>query len=250
MAVVPGTTSGTYGFDPSNAAILFEAFDRIKIRPQLIDRHMLQSGRMSMNLELVDWSNSGFNLWKEVSGTINLVPGTATYSMPTNLVTLAEVYYSTVNGDGSGVNEDRIMVPITRTQYAMIPNKLQQGQPTQYWYQMLVQPQVTLWEVPYVGAPTYVVNWFGLQQIQDVGIGTGQIPDVIYRGLEAFCANLALRLFDKFGPENPASAAIMLKRLETNQQKAWDNFLTRDQETGPLLIQPNVGTYGQMRGGR
>ncbi len=250
MAVVPGTTSGTFGFAPSNASVLFEAFDRIRIRPPLVDRHMLASGRMSMNLELLDWSNTGFNLWKEVSGTIPLVPATATYDMPVNLVTVSEMYYSTVNGDGSGVNEDRIMVPITRTQFAMIPNKLQQGQPTQFWFQMLYQPLVTFWQVPFVGAPNYVMNWFGLQQIEDVGIATGEIPDVIYRGLEAFTAKLALRLFDKFGPNDPNMAALMLRRLTTAADAAWANFLTRDQETGPLLIQPNVGVYGQIRGGR
>jgi hypothetical protein len=204
---------------------------------------MMMSARQSLSLEFVDWGNSGVQLWKIESGIIDLVPGQATYQLDQSIETLTEVYYTQVNGDGLGQNNDRIMVPITRTQYAMIPNKGVQGDsPSQYWLQMLAIPQVTLWQVPLTGAPNYVVSWFGLQRMQDANLGGGEAPDVVYRAYEALCARMAVRLFDKFGPENPAMEA----RLEKRAEAAWNNFQTRDQETGPLLIQPAAGVYGRI----
>lgn len=246
MATVPGTSSGTYTFALSNSSLVIESFDRCRIRPSELTRHHLNSARTSLNLEMLDWSNSGINLWKVISGTINLVAGTATYPIDQSIETLTEVYYTQVNGDGINQNNDRIMVPITRTQYAMITNKGTQGTPTQYWLQMLAVPQVTLWQVPSIGAPNYVVSWFGLQRMQDANLGGGETPDIVYRAYEALCARMALRLFDKFGPTDPLQSSEMEKRLTARAQVAWDNFQTRDQETGPLLIQPNVGVYGRM----
>ena len=246
MATVPGQPSGSYLFNPSNYSLVIDALDRCRIRPPAINRHMLISARMTYNLILTDWANAGINLWNVVSGTIALEPSIATYTLPTNLETLTEVYYTQVNGDGSGQNNDRFMVPVPRTQYAMIPNKLTQGTPTQYWYEMLAVPQITLWQVPNIGAPNYVVSYYALQRMQDANLGNGETPDVVYRGLEALTSKLALRLLTKFGPDDPARYASMRTVLKEEAETAWDNFQTRDQELGPIKIQPGVGNYGRM----
>lgn len=244
----PGTSSGTFGFNPSNSAIIQEAYDRIRVRPPELTRHHLNSARMSINLLLVDWSNSGMNLWKLVAGTIDLVAYQGTYTMPANLETVTEVYFTQVDGYGPGSNNDRIMVPITRTQWAMVPNKNEPGQPTQFWYDMLPTPQLTIWQPPdqTYAAPGYVVSWFGLQRMEDANLGNAQTPDVAYRALEALTADLALQLLTKFGPDNPAQFALLERRLIAQQTRAWNNLLNRDQELGPMLIQPNVGVYGKL----
>lgn len=199
------------------------------------------SARTSINLELIKWANIGFSLWKEVSGTIDLATGVATYPLSPNLVTVTEVWYSLINGLGSGINSDRIMLPMTRTQYAQLPNKLQTGTPTQFWYQMLAIPQITVWQVPApgAGAPTYVVNWYGLERMQDAQPVSGQTPDVVYRGLDALCACLTKRLAEKFAP------ARMAEKKELADEAFYD-LQTRDQEMGPLLIQPQIGVYGKI----
>src|SRR5579864_2115625 len=130
------TSSGSFNFGMGNVSVMLEAFDRLSIPFPEINSHMMLSARTSLNLEFIDWENEGWNYWKTTSGTINLQPNVPTYTLPTNLVTIEEVYYTTVNAFGSGVNSDRIMVPIQRTQYAEITNKLQPGIPTQYWAQM------------------------------------------------------------------------------------------------------------------
>lgn len=236
----PGQSSGTQNFFLSNSEILFEAFDRIQVRPSEITRHMLVSARRSMNLELVAWSNRGINLWEMVQAQISLVAAQATYPLPANLVTITEMYFTTVNGNGAGFNSDRLMVPITRTQYAAVPNKLQPGTPNQYWLQRLESPVVTIWQPPFQGSPDYIINYNYLQRIDDAMIGSGQTPDIVYRGLDALCAGLTKRLAQKFAP-------AALQQAASDAMDAWNTFITNDQEDGPLIMQPNVGGYGRMR---
>lgn len=241
----PGQSSGTQNFFLSNAEVTFEAFDRAHIRPNEVDRHHLISARRSYNLIFKDWTNKGVNLWEIVQAQLVLFAGEATYTLPSNLTTITEMYFTTVNGNGVGYNSDRIMVPITRAEYAMIPNKLQPGQPTQYWLQRLETPVVTIWQPAFQGAPDYVINYNYLQRIDDVGIATGESPDVVDRALDALCAALAFRLAAKFTP--PQEAVVLVPFLKNEAQQAWDTFVTNDQEDGPLMVQPNLGGYARMR---
>lgn len=239
MAVAPGQSSGTYNFSLTDGGVLIEAFDRIQIEPQLISRHRANSARVSLNLELQEWSNAGFNFWELASGTVNLVPGQAVYTLPTNLVMLTDLWYSTVNGGGAGVNADRIMVPITRSDYAMLTNKLQQGIPTQYWFQMLLVPQITIWEVPSIGAPGYVLNWYGLNRIQDANLGGGEVPNIPNRAMDTLCAGLTKRLAEKFAPAQYDQKTKIFG-------ESWTLFTRRDQEPGPITYRPNLGNLGRM----
>lgn len=235
----PGQSSGTTTFTLSNSAIVTEAFDRIGVRLAQLDRHHLVSARVSLNLELQSWSNRGINLWKMTSGTISLVAGTATYTLPTSLVTLTEMWFTTVDMTGGANSTDRFMVPITREEYAMIPTKTETGSPMQYWFQRLLVPQVTMWQPPAEGAPNYVVNWFGLSRIGDAGISGGETPDIVYRGLDALCAGLAKRLASKFAPQR-------LQEKAAEFTEAWNLFAMNDQETGPTIIVPNVAGYWRI----
>lgn len=239
-AAAPAVPSGNQTFFLSNSEVVFEAFDRIGIRPSEITRHQLISARRSMNLELQSWSNRGINLWEVVQASLVVVPGQVVYTLPTNLVTIMEMYWTTVNGNGTGYNSDRIMTPLTRTQYAEVPNKMQPGLPTSYWLERLETPQVSIWQPAFQGAPSYVINYNYLQQIDDVTLASGQTPDIVYRGMDALCAGLAKRLAKKFAPERSQEASA-------DAEEAWETFVTNDQEDGPLIYQPNVGAYGRMR---
>jgi len=244
-------SSGTYNFATqfSNSGVILEAFDRIQRPPPTVMRHEMLSARNSLNLEMIEFENEGFNFWKTTNGTINLLANTPTYPMPANLVTVEEMYYSTVNALGTGVNSDRWLVPMTRTEFAMITNKAQPGIPTRFWYQMLAVPQVTFWQIPQAGqvAPNYVVNWFGLQQMQDANLGSNETPDVPRRALDALCARLTLRLAEKFLPQNQMRA-ILLQEKKLLADEAWYKLQRRDQEPGVVMrYTPNVSIYGRMR---
>ena len=242
------TSSGTYGFAPTNFSLIIEAFDRIPDRPPELTQHQILSARTSLNLEMISWENAGLNGWKIVVGTINLVAGTATYSLPANVVMLTDLLYTTVNGGGAGVNSDRIMTPIAKSQYAEITNKLQAGTPSQYWLDLLMpQPQVTIWQPPAVGAPTNILSYYGLQQTQDAGIGGGETPDAPRRAFDALAARLTLRLAEKFGPKDPQAREGLMKEKAMIAEQAWDLFTRRDQDMGAIKIQPNISGYARIR---
>lgn len=237
---LPGDTSGTYDFEMSNAQILSEAFDRIQIRGPALTRAHLISARQSLQLELQRWSNLGTNLWKIDSGTINLVAGTGTYVLPQQLELLTDLWFRSVNGASATDDTDRIMLPITRSQYAAIPTKGMTGQPSQYWYQRLPTSQITIWPVPQQGAPDYVLNWFGMLRIQDAGIGSGETPNIVYRAYDALCAALAYRLAIKY-----ASAEMQAAR-KAERDEAWADFTYNDQESGSALVSPNLSGYARV----
>lgn len=242
-------SSGTWNFQLSNTAIIFDAFDRIQVNPETIDQRKMRSAGVSLNLELLEWSNRGFNFWETTSGTIALAVNQATYQLPANLVVMTELYYTVVNGGGAGINQDRFMVPMTRTEYAQVTNKLEPGVPTRYWFQMLRPPQVTVWEVPQSGqvAPEAVLSWYGLQQIQDANPSMAETPDVAYRAIEALITGMALRLCEKFGPSEPQARTAMMTEKKMLADNAWNNMVRRDQEPGDILIRPGVHVYGRLR---
>lgn len=241
MAV--GQPSGTYGFNPDLASLTIEAFERCGIHAAALTRDQLASARRSLNLELVAWSNRGVNLWEVKPFTLQIVAGQADYTagsgvtnISANTVTMLDVYRSVINGGGSGVNIDTIMLPISRQQYAELPNKAQSGTPTVYWYQKLESPILTVWQPPISGYPTWSIGGYYLSRIQDAYAVGGQTPDVPYRGLDALAAGLAARLAQKF-----AAAKFELLKLEAKQ--SWEEFADADREYTPIYYQPRVDAY-------
>lgn len=234
------TTSGTYAFEMANAQLLSEAFDRIQIRGPALTRSHLISAHQSLNLEMTRWGNLGINLWKVSSGTINLVAGTATYALPQQMELLTDLSYRTVGGSSAQDDTDRYMMTLTRQQYAMMPAKGTQGVPTQYWFQRLPVPQITLYPVPAAGAPDYILVWYGLLRMEDASPTGGQTPDIPYRAYDALCAALAHRLAIKF-----SEPAVVAAR-KADAAEAWIEFTSNDQEVGSSLVAPNVGMYGRL----
>lgn len=238
-------SSGTYAFDLTNADIIVEAFDRCEIRGSALTRNHVMSARRSLNLALVELSNRGINLWAVKPFTIQLVVGQATYvagsgvtNISANTVSMLDVYYTIINGNGAGVNTDRIMLPISETEYAQLPNKAMVGAPTTYWYQkkMPGSQQITFWQVPDQGYPTTQVSGYYLSRLQDAAPVNGQTPDVPYLGLDMLCANMALRLAEKFAKDK-------YDALKAAYREALELFLDTDREDVPITILPATGSW-------
>ena len=89
------TTSGISNFDPSLSDIILEAFDRLEMRPtELTSEHVI-SARRSLNFELTAWSSQVPLLWAIDSQTIPLQQGVATYTIPSDTVTMLDTYVRT-----------------------------------------------------------------------------------------------------------------------------------------------------------
>lgn len=224
-------TSGTYSFNPSVADLVQNAFGRIGIRrTSILAEHMLDA-RVESNLLLAEFNNRGVNLWTVDLQSQVLTAGTATYNVPSTTITILDAYITT----GSGQDTiDRIITSISRSDYAAIPNKQQQGLPTVFWYDRLIQPTITLWETPDNGP--YTLNYYRFRQIQDSVLAGGVTPEVPLRWLDAFTAALSARLARIWAP-------TMLAEARGEAERTWQIAAAQDTENAGFYIMPGIDAY-------
>jgi len=138
------STSGTYSFGPSSGEVVLLALSRCQVRRAAILQEHLTDARMETNLMLVDWANRGGpNLWKVDLVTQALTQGTATYNVDPQTIMILDAYIEY----GSPAT-DRLIFPISRTEYASYPDKTIQNVPTVFWFDRLIAPTITLWAAP------------------------------------------------------------------------------------------------------
>jgi hypothetical protein len=227
------TTSGTYSFNPSLGEIVLYAFNLCGLRnTSLLQEHM-QSARMASNMLLSRFSNQGVNLWKVDLVTVPLVTGQATYAVDANTVVMLDAY---VTNDQTGENIDRIIMPVSRTEYASYPNKEQQGFPTVFWFDRLLSPTVTLWPVPNVDNGPSTLSYYRVTQIQDSNLSSGQTVDIPYLWMEAFAYGLAARLAQIWAPDKVAL-------LKPFADEAYAIAAEQNIETAQQYISPMISGY-------
>jgi len=223
------TTSGTYAFNPALGEIVLYAYQNIGIRPTSVLQEHMESARMAMNMMLSRWSNQGVNLWAVDLVTVPLVQGQTTYAVDGNTIMVLDAYTTT----DSGI--DRVIMPISRTEYASYPNKAQQGFPTSYWYDRLISPTLTLWPVP-DGSSATILKYYRVRQVQDSNLQNGENVEIPYRWLEAVADGLTYRLARIWAPQ-------MAQMLKGQADESYQIAATQDVETVPTYISPMIGSY-------
>jgi hypothetical protein len=221
-------TSGVANFNLDLSEIVEEAFERAG--GELRTGYDLRTARRSLNLLFADWANRGINMWTFEQGTINLIPGQATYNLPTDTVDLLEHVIRT----GAGVESTQADLTITRisvSTYATIPNKLQQARPIQIWIERLDQPRVTLWPVP-DNSQTYQLVYWRMRRIQNAGDGVNTM-DMPFRFIPCMVAGLAYYLALKV-----PGAIQRLEVLKMQYDEAWQLASGEDQEKAALRFVP------------
>lgn len=143
-----------------------------------------------------------------------------------------------VAGQNNDANPtDRILYPLSETDYAAIPDKFQQGLPTCYWFNRLSPvPSVTLWLTPGTSTGPYTLQFYRTRQMQDANLGGGQTLDIPYQAFEALCADIAARLAQKFMPEKWIA-------LRAEAQVQWQEFSDGNMEKASLYIAPDLTMY-------
>ena len=225
------TTSGTYNFSPSLGEMVLYSYNLVGLRnTSLLQEHM-ESARMAANMLLGRWSSQGVNLWTVDLETVALVQGQSTYTVPSNTVVMLDAYVTTGTGT-SAIN--RLILPISRTEYASYPNPLQQGFPTTYWFDRLISPSVTLWPVPDGNEVSF--SYYRVQQIQDSNFTNGQQVEIPYYFLEAFVYGLAQRLAMVWAPDK----VMMLKPMA---DESYAIAAAQNIETAQQYISPMISSY-------
>ena len=223
--------SGTYNFFLSNASIVQQAFARIQIRRAALLAEHMQDALNEFNLMLASLSNLQPNLWSVELVSVPLIQGQGVYSVDPSVVMILDAYISYDNSTTS----DRLIFPISRTEYASYPNKTAEGPPTVFWFDRLVDPSITLWYVP-DQTSTYTLNYYAVQQIQDANLPNGEIPGVPYRWLDALVADMAHRMSRIYKPE-------LEDKRSADAQKAFNIASTQDVENVDLVIAPQMENY-------
>lgn len=224
------TTSGTYLYNPATSTLGITAFQRIGVRPTEITQSHMQELYNACNLLMAEFSNLQPNLW-----TVNLISqpltaGTATYSVDPSTVMILDMYISY-----GTPNTDRIIFPISRTEYASYPNKTQQGFPSVFWFDRLIAPTFTLWLVPDT-AFTYMANYYSVRQTQDTNLTAGQTVELPYRFLDAFVSGVSWKLSQIYAPDKE-------DKMFARYDRAWRIAATQDTENVSLYISPGLSGY-------
>ena len=228
------TTSGIANFSLDLAEIVEEAFERAG--SELRSGYDLRTARRSLNSMFADWANRGVNMWTFEQGTIDLVPGTATYDLPADTVDLLEHVIRTGAGSAS-TQADLTITRISVSTYATIPNKLQQARPIQVWIERLETPRITVWPVP-DNSQTYQFVYWRLRRIDNAGTGVNTM-DVPFRFLPCMVAGLSYYLALKV-----PNGSQRLDILKQQYDEAWALAAEEDREKAAVRFVPRQAFIG------
>jgi len=226
-------TSGTYTYNPSLGELTLFAYNLAGVRNTALVQEHMEAARMAANLMLANWSNRGVNLWAVDLVTVPLVTGQSTYNVDGNTVMMLDAYM--VIDDGNADPIDRIILPISRTEYASYPNKEQQGFTTVFWFDRLIAPTVTLWPVP-DGTSAQYLKYYRVRQIQDSNLQGGQNVEIPYLWLDAFAYGLASRLAQIWNPP-------LIQMLKPLADEAYQVAADQNVETAMTYISPMISGY-------
>jgi len=225
------TSTGTYAFAPSAADVILNAYSMIQIRRTEMTTQHLQDAYMAANLVMVDLSNRNPLRWTMETQT-QVLSATATYTLSARTIAIAMAYLSFTT------EPNRVLGPISASEYAAVPNKSQTAPPTTYFFSLLTTPTITLWPVPDAAsiAAGATLNMQTFRQLQDVQVDQGATLDAPYRFLDVVTTGVAARLAEMYRPERADS-------LDAKYEKRLTLAQGRDQESVPFFLTPALAGY-------
>lgn len=226
-------SSGTFTFAPSLGEAVLYAYNLCQVRSSSITQAHMETARMAANLVLADWSQQGVNLWKVDLVEVPLIEGQATYAVDPKTIMVLDAYVRLERELMPPI--DRIILPVSRTEYASYPNKERMGNTAVFWFDRLISPTITLWPVPdgYTGTS---LQYYRVTQIEDAVIGSATGMDLPYRWLKAFTDGLALELSRSWAP-------ALIPALAPFAEKSYATASGNDVETANFYISPMLGGY-------
>ncbi len=239
------TTSGTTTFNLDLNDAVEEALERCGA--ELRTGYDLRTARRSLNLLFADWANRGVNMWTFNQGTIPLVQGTNTYTLPSDTVDLLEHVIRTGAGNVS-TQVDLTITRISISTYSSIPNKLQQARPIQvlvnrnsgatypaasgYSPSATALPSITVWPTPDQTGVYQFVYWY-LRRIQDAGAGGEYTQDIPFRFLPCLVSGLAYYLSMKI-----PGAMERMQVLKAQYDEDWQRASEEDRDKSAVRFVP------------
>lgn len=129
------------------------------------------------------------------------------------------------------------VTPFNRDDYSSQPNKdFLSGTVTNYWFEKLVDPQITLWPVP--NDATRHLNLYRYRQIEDVGTLTEEL-ELPMRWYEPISWHLAARLAFEI-PSVQGDRRAEVTRMASSMTLEVEGAET---DNAPTFFAPNIGVY-------
>ena len=219
---------------PDLPELFEEAYERAGL--EMRSGYDLKTIRRSLNLLALEWANRGLNLFTVESGTIPIVAGTATYSLPTDTIDLIEHQLRT----GSGTSQqDTYLERISVSTYAQQTNKAMQARPTQIYVDRgAAVTTVTLWPVP-DSVQSYTLLYYRLKYVEGLASGIGgAMTSIPPRFVPALVAGLAYYIAGK-----KPQAEARIPRLQAEYEAQFDRAAGEDRDRSAVLLTPWSGRY-------
>lgn len=228
------TTSGlsNFGVTTEYIDIFTESFERCGIIADRLTALHLDSARRSINFLFVDWANKGPNLWAIDRQQFTLEEDVASYTLPTDTVSILQAVVSYTSGS---TTNDFSLTAISRADYTAIPVKAQTGtQPTQFYLERTLTPVIYFWPVP--DNDDRIFAYWRMRTMQEVG-AFNTTPDAPNRWMEAIASGLAEKLAVKWAPDR-------LSILSPLAASAYSAAAIEDTESVPIRIYPDMTRAG------
>ena len=220
-------TTGAFITDPNLAAYTDEAAERGGLDPKAIESDHIISIRRSIGFLLSRWSNKGIRQWKFTQDEHTpAVIGENEYDLPVGTIDVQTVVLRR-----NGVDTE--MYPISRSDYLILHDKNLTGRPDRYFIDRRrdtpadsLAVRMFFWLAAENLTDQIIANVY--TQIEDAGGGQGTM-DIPFRYQEAFVADLAARVAQKYKPEK-------YKELRGEAEALFKEADMEDQESAPLII--------------
>ena len=223
-------TSGTATFNLDINEIIEEAYERAGLG-RAFSGNDYRTARRSLNLLGQEFANRGINLWTIEEATQALSSGTASYTLPADVVSILD--HVIRSGSGS-TQSDLSITRMSVGEYASINNKNTQGRPTRIYIERLRDaPRITVWPVP--ESDTFTLVYYRIRRIEDSVSGSNSQYDAPTRFLPAIVSGLAYHLALK----NP-DLANRVQLLKGVYEDDFNLAATEDRDRTDFRIIPSV----------
>ena len=226
-------TTGTFITDPNLAGYADEAVERAGLDLQEIVAQHIISIRRSVGFILSRWSNKGHRQWKFTQTQHTTAVDENVFDLPAGTIDVQTVVLRR-----NGVDTE--MYPISREDYLIIHDKTLKGRPDRYFIDRRR-------DTPGDSVPMQMFYWLSGENVTDIIIfnSYGQVEDpgnaqntldIPFRFQEAFVADLAARVAQKYKPEK-------YTELRTEAEVYFKEADDEDHDSAPMVLSVNYDRF-------
>jgi len=248
--------SATFESSFSIEEIIEEAYQRVGV--DQLTGYQLKSARRSLNIMFQEWANRGLHYWELKETNIDLVENQSEYhffrsaaddtadtnraqattnQIDSTIFGIDDVLETTHRTDKTqSTQQDIALSKISRSDYSALANKLQSGQPTQYYVQRFIdRVTITVYPVPDSSSASADLHIYYVKRIDDVNDYTSA-TDVPYRFVPCMVSGLAYYLSQKYSPE-------LVPQTKPLYEEELNRALTEDGSSVSTFIRPRMNYH-------